>query len=134
MKWWFGSFQNIEDNLNCEIIYCLPEVKLAEIQKWSDLDHYFWFPNLTIIDITNSISRISWNFFQIDQHMAVIYVKKQKTCCVLWCFTVEKPEVFRHSNKNEQAQNYTFLDDFSKQLEKIVTFRLLQGASSIYYP
>jgi hypothetical protein len=38
------------------------------------------------------------------------------------------------NNKIEQAQNYTFLDDFSKQLEKIVEFRLLQGASSIYYP
>ena len=38
------------------------------------------------------------------------------------------------NSKNEQAQNYTFLDDFSKQLEKIVEFRLLQGASSIYYP
>ncbi len=34
----------------------------------------------------------------------------------------------------QQAQKNTFLDDFSKQLEKIVTFRLLQGASSIYYP
>jgi hypothetical protein len=56
--------------------------------------------------------------------------KKRVVCCGV----LRKPEVFRHSNKNEQAQNYTFLDDFSKQLEKIVTFRLLQGASSIYYP
>ena len=34
--------------------------------------------------------------------------KKRVVCGVL-----RKPEVFRHSNKNEQDQIYTFLDKFS---------------------
>ena len=39
--------------------------------------------------------------------------KKRVVCVVvLWCF-LRKPEVFRHSNKNEQDQIYTFLDKIS---------------------
>jgi hypothetical protein len=84
VKWWCCSFKIIEDYLNCEIIHCLPEEKLAEIQKWSDLDRCFWFSNLTILDINNSISRISWNCFKIDQHKCEKAILHERKTCCLW--------------------------------------------------